>query len=90
MTLKKIGYENYFDAVSDGNNIKRSKPDPEVFIKAAEYLGEEPKDCYVVEDAEAGIDAAIGGGFTAIGIGVASKYRKTQISLSKFSELLNL
>ena len=42
------------------------------------------------EDAEAGIDAAIGGGFTAIGIGVASKYRKTQISLSKFSELLNL
>ena len=88
--LKKIGYENYFDAVSDGNNITKSKPDPEVFIKAAEYLGEEPKDCYVVEDAEAGIDAAIGGGFTAIGIGVASKYRKTQISLSKFSELLNL
>ena len=88
--LKQIGLSTYFDAVSDGNNIKRSKPDPEVFIKAAEYLGEEPKDCYVVEDAEAGIDAAIGGGFTAIGIGVASKYRKTQISLSKFSELLNL
>ncbi|MBE5742301.1 MAG: beta-phosphoglucomutase [Clostridiales bacterium] len=88
--LKKIGFEGYFDAVSDGNNIKKSKPDPEVFIKAAEYLGEKPKDCFVVEDAEAGIDAAVSGGFTAIGIGVASKYEKTQISLNKFSDLLNL
>ena len=88
--LKKIGYENYFDAVSDGNNIKRSKPDPEVFIKAAEFLGEEPKNCYVVEDAEAGIDAAVGGGFKSIGVGPASKYNKTEIGLKRFSELLNL
>lgn len=88
--LKKIGYENYFDAVSDGNNIKRSKPDPEVFIKAAEFLGEEPKNCYVVEDAEAGIDAAVGGGFKSIGVGPASKYSKTEIGLKRFGELLNL
>ncbi len=88
--LRKIGYENYFDAVSDGNNIKRSKPDPEVFLKAAEFLGEEPKNCYVVEDAEAGIDAAVGGGFKAIGVGPASKYCKTEIGLERFSDLLNL
>lgn len=88
--LKKIGYENYFDAVSDGNNIKKSKPDPEVFIKAAEFLGEEPENCYVVEDAEAGIDAAVGGGFKSVGVGPASKYGKTQISLNRFSDLLNL
>ena len=37
--LKQIGLDSYFDAVSDGNNIKNSKPDPEVFVKAAEMLG---------------------------------------------------
>ncbi|MBQ8428009.1 MAG: beta-phosphoglucomutase, partial [Clostridia bacterium] len=67
--LEKIGYAGYFDAVSDGNNITRSKPDPEVFIKAAEFLGLAAEDCYVVEDAEAGVDAAKAGGFTAIGVG---------------------
>lgn len=88
--LKKIGYENYFDAISDGNNITRSKPDPEVFLKAAEFLGEEPQNCFVVEDAEAGIDAALGGGFKSVGLGPASKYCKTEIKLKRFSDLLNL
>ena len=88
--LEKIGYGDYFDAISDGNNIKNSKPDPEVFLKAAEYLGLAPEDCYVVEDAEAGIEAALAGGFTAIGVGGAAAYEKTQISLSHFSQLLDL
>ena len=88
--LEKIGYGDYFDAISDGNNIKNSKPDPEVFLKAAEYLGIAPEDCYVVEDAEAGIEAALAGGFTAIGVGGAAAYEKTQISLSHFSQLLDL
>ncbi len=88
--LEKIGYGNYFDAISDGNNIKNSKPDPEVFLKAAEYLRLAPEDCYVVEDAEAGIEAALAGGFTAIGVGGAAAYEKTQISLSHFSQLLDL
>ncbi|MBQ8725896.1 MAG: beta-phosphoglucomutase [Clostridia bacterium] len=88
--LKKIGYENYFDAISDGNNITRSKPDPEVFLKAAEFLDEEPQNCFVVEDAEAGIDAALGGGFKSVGLGPASKYCKTEIKLKRFSDLLNL
>lgn len=88
--LEKIGYKGYFDAISDGNNISHSKPDPEVFLKAAEFLGEEPKDCYVVEDAEAGIDGALAGGFTAIGVGGAAEYAKTQIRLTKFRDLLAL
>ena len=88
--LEKIGYGEYFDAISDGNNIKHSKPNPEVFLMAADFLGEKPEDCYVVEDAEAGIDGALAGGFTAIGIGGAAEYEKTQIRLAKFSDLLNL
>lgn len=86
--LEKIGYGDYFDAVSDGNCIKKSKPDPEVFLKAAEFLGEAPKNCFVVEDAEAGIDAAVSGGFFPVGIGNAGNYKKTKIKLENFSDLL--
>ena len=45
-----------FDAISDGTNITKSKPDPEVFLKAAEYTQTTPGNCLVVEDAIAGID----------------------------------
>ncbi len=55
--LKQIGLSDYFDVVSDGNNIKNSKPDPEVFLKAAEFLGISPHNCMIVEDADAGIIA---------------------------------
>src|SRR5699024_4260207 len=56
--LRQTRIEDLFDAVSDGTNITRSKPDPEVFLKAAEYIGLSPEQCAVVEDARAGIDAA--------------------------------
>ena len=42
--LKQLGLEDFFDAVSDGTNITRSKPDPEVFLKAADFIGEKPAD----------------------------------------------
>ena len=61
--LERIGLKDYFDALSDGNNITRSKPDPEVFLKAAEYLGEAPEACLVVEDAVSGAQAGHAGGF---------------------------
>lgn len=88
--LGKIGYGDYFDAVVDGNDIINGKPDPEVFLKAAEKLGLPARDCYVVEDAKTGIDAAKGGGFTAVGLHDAAGYERTDISLSEFSELLAL
>ena len=88
--LEKIGYAGYFDAVSDGNNITRSKPDPEVFLKAAEFLGLSPEECYVVEDAEAGVDAAKAGGFTAIGVGGAAGYAKTDFPISSMADVLQL
>ena len=55
--LKQIGLDNYFDAVSDGNNISKSKPDPEVFLKAADMLGIPYTECAIVEDADAGVEA---------------------------------
>lgn len=86
--LEKVKLLEVFDAVSDGTNISRSKPDPEVFVKAAEYLGFAPEDCAVVEDAEAGIDAAKAGGMYAVGIGEAAKYEKTDYRIERFSDLL--
>lgn len=88
--LERVGITDMFDAVSDGTNITNSKPDPEVFVKAAEFLGEKPSDCYVVEDAYAGIDAAKAGGMYAVGIGDAAGYDKADFSINSFGELLNL
>ena len=88
--LKQIGLEHFFDAVSDGTKISHSKPDPEVFIKAAEYLGESPKDCLVVEDARSGIDAAVSGGFDSAGIGTAASYSKAVYVIHDFSDLLHI
>jgi len=79
-----------FDAISDGNNIVNSKPDPEVFLKAAEFLGLEPTDCYVVEDASAGIAAANAGNFVAIGIGAAAQDPNAKYVLASFSDLLQI
>ena len=50
LILAKVGLPDFFHAVADGNDITRSKPDPEVFLKAAEYLCEAPENCVVVED----------------------------------------
>jgi beta-phosphoglucomutase len=88
--LEKIGYSGYFDAISDGNNIKNSKPDPEVFLKAAEFLQLQPSECFVVEDAEAGITAAKAGGFTAIGLGSAAKDPNADYAIQGFADLLNI
>ena len=87
--LSRIGLGDYFDKISDGTNITRSKPDPEVFLKAAEYLGLEPKDCLVVEDAVAGVQAAHAAGMDAAAVGDAAGSGLAEYSLKRFSELLD-
>lgn len=88
--LKQIGLESFFDAISDGTNIKKSKPDPEVFLKAAEFIHENPENCLVVEDAEAGIDAAIAGHFDSAGIGTAVAHGKATYRLNSFQEIIKV
>lgn len=88
--LERIGLEEMFDAVSDGNGLEKFKPDPEVFLKAAEKLGLEPKDCLVVEDAVAGIDAGVAGGFATAGIGRAAGYDKADYKIEKVSDILKI
>lgn len=67
--LRNTGLRGYFDAVVDGTAITRAKPDPEVFLRAAERLGVSPPQALVVEDAAAGILAARAGGFSAAAFG---------------------
>ena len=88
--LKQIGLVDYFDAISDGTNITKSKPDPEVFLKAADMVEEKPQNCLVVEDAAAGIDAACPGGFLSAGIGDAAAHEGVTYPIRTFGELLSI
>ena len=85
--LKKIGLYEMFDHITDGNDIIHSKPNPEVFIKAADGLGLTYETCAVVEDAEAGIDAAKAANMYAFGVGPASTYSKTDCSLTFIDDI---
>lgn len=86
--LERIGLASFFDAVADGNCITHSKPDPEVFLKAADMLGLSPSQCCVVEDAHAGVEAAVNGGFACAAMGDAREDDRARFHLSKFSDLL--
>ena len=88
--LERIGLADYFDAISDGTNIARSKPDPEVFLKAAEFLGLEPADCLVVEDAVAGVEAAHAGGMKVAAVGDAASKNCGDYILKSFCQLLDI
>ncbi len=90
LILERIGLSGFFDAVSDGNNISRSKPDPEVFLKAADMLGEAPADCLVVEDAVSGAQAGHAGGMQVACLGDASEKKAGDYNLSAFSQLLDI
>lgn len=91
LILKQIGLDESFDTVVDGNSITRSKPDPEVFLKAAEDLGIDPLYSIVYEDAQAGVDAALAAGMKVIGVGkeaLTGAYRVTENMLNESVELL--
>lgn len=85
--LEQTGLSKYFDAVSDGNGLQKSKPDPEVFERAARLLGVTCTDCLVVEDAGAGIEAAKAAGMYAAGIGDAQKSGKCDFRIERLSEI---
>ena len=86
--LERIGLGSFFDAVADGNCITHSKPHPEVFLKAASLIGLSPQDCLVVEDAHAGVEAAVAGGFDCAAIGDAKDDERAGWHLDQFFDIL--
>jgi beta-phosphoglucomutase len=88
--LQQIGLGSYFDAISDGNNITRSKPDPEVFVKAAQMLCVPCEECLVVEDAVSGAQAGHAGGMKVACVGDAAAEKAGDYNLTSFRDLLEV
>ena len=76
--LDRLGIRSLFDAISDGHSVERQKPAPDLFLHAANQLNLLPAECVVVEDAAAGIEGAIRGGFHSIGLGPWERVGKAE------------
>ena len=91
LILGQLEIEDLFDIVVDGTMISKSKPDPEVFLKAAQLLGCPPARCLVVEDALSGIQAAIAAGMRAIAFRLHCKdLPQGVLHVENFSELIEI
>lgn len=88
--LNQLGLGTFFDAVSDGTNITRSKPDPEVFVKAAQMLDVPCAQCLVVEDAVSGAAAGKAGGMKVACVGAAAEEKAGDYNLISFRDLLTI
>ncbi len=97
MILKKVNILDKFEVIVDGNDVKKAKPNPEVFLNAAKQLQCEPKDCIVFEDSVAGVKAANIASMVSIGIGDKETLHEadyifkdfTEISIEFLNELIN-
>jgi beta-phosphoglucomutase len=87
LILNRLGIEKLFDAVADGNIVKKAKPDPEVFIMAAKMVGVLPEECVVFEDAVAGIDAALNAGMICVGIGSEKNLKDAHFVVSGLDKM---
>jgi len=92
MIIDKVHLSSYFDVVVDGNQVTNPKPDPEVFLKASELLHTPPEACIVIEDAQAGIEAARNGNMKSIGIGNMDVLNKADVVIqsTKYLKYINL
>ncbi|MDP5061273.1 MAG: beta-phosphoglucomutase [Maribacter sp.] len=85
--LEKVNLLSYFDSVVDGNSVTKAKPDPEVFLIAANNLGVAANSCVVFEDAVAGIQAANAANMVSIGIGDAEILNEADYNFKDFTEM---
>ncbi|MFT4031998.1 MAG: beta-phosphoglucomutase [Siphonobacter sp.] len=84
LILERIDMKAYFDAIIDGTQTTKSKPDPEVFLLGAKALHIPPAECIVFEDAVAGIEAAHRGGMKAVGVGSPAVLTEANLVISGF------
>lgn len=85
--IRLLKVENEFDAMVDGNMIRHTKPDPEIFLITAEKLGVDAAFCVVIEDAEAGVEAALRAGMKCIGVGPRTMLRKADKVVTRTSDI---
>jgi beta-phosphoglucomutase len=89
MILGNLKITDLFDAIVDGNNTSKAKPDPEVFLLGAEKLGLAPDDCIVFEDAAAGVEAGKHAGMRVVGIGSADVLFRADFVVKGLYELVD-
>jgi beta-phosphoglucomutase len=79
--VRRLGIADLLDAISDGSSVERQKPAPDLFLHAAKQLDLKPDECVVVEDAAAGIEAALAGGFHTVGLGPRERVGNAEVVL---------
>lgn len=72
--FNEVGAMHFFDALVCGKEVENGKPAPDIFLKAAELLGEKPENCFVFEDSENGIKAGVSAGMKCIGIADVAEF----------------
>ena len=87
LILQKVGLFSKFDAIVDGNDVSKAKPDPEVFLIAAKKLNKSPEQCIVIEDALAGVQAANNANMLSIAIGDKDLLHEADYNLSDTGKL---
>jgi beta-phosphoglucomutase len=85
--LKRVKLIEQFDAIVDGNDVTKAKPNPEVFLNAANALQVNAEDCVVFEDSVAGIQAANNAQMISIGIGEESILNEADFVFKDFTEI---
>jgi beta-phosphoglucomutase len=87
LILDKMKLRSLFDTIVDGNDVHTPKPDPEVFLTAAQQLGVPAEHCVVFEDAKAGVTAANSGGMYSVGIGKKEDLGHAHTVFRDFNEM---
>lgn len=88
MILEKLGLAEQFDVIVDGNLVQKAKPDPQVFLEAAKLLKVPCEDCVVIEDAKAGVEAALAGHMHCVGVGDIEMLGAADLVVSDTTKLL--
>jgi beta-phosphoglucomutase len=90
LILERLGISALFDVIVDGNRVSKAKPDPEVFLRAADELFVPPTSCVVFEDAEAGIQAALRADMGAVGVGNPAILKDADVVIGGLWQLVAL
>jgi beta-phosphoglucomutase len=73
LIISKLGINYHIEAICDGNNVEKLKPDADLFLSTASMLGVEPEDCTVIEGGEAGIQAGLSARMCVVGVGLEQR-----------------
>ncbi len=84
--IESLKGNDLFDFIADGYSVARSKPAPDLFLHVAEHFQLAPRECVVIEDAEAGIEAALAGGMYAVGVGPAERVGKAHLRYDRTAD----